>query len=95
MPPRCVLNGLQTVPIPVELQVLDPLSNQTIVRLGTYTGNVPMYNSPKAEEAVSSSGGRPELFLYIHMHFSTQSRYVSNTYTGLVVQYTLCKTTKE
>ena len=89
MPPRCVLNGLQTVPIPVELQVLDPLSNQTIVRLGTYTGNVPMYNSPKAEEAVSSSGGRPELF------FSTQSRYVSNTYTGLVVQYTLCKTTKE
>ena len=51
MPPRCVLNGLQTVPIPVELQVLDPLSRQcyqTIVRLGTYTGNVPMYNSLKA-----------------------------------------------
>ena len=57
MPPRCVLNGLQTVLIPVELQVLDPLSRQliqlakcyqTIVRLGTYTGNVPMYNSLKA-----------------------------------------------
>ena len=57
MPPRCVLNGLQTVPIPMELAVLDPLSRQliqrskcyqTIVRLGTYTGNVPTYNSLKA-----------------------------------------------
>ena len=57
MPPRCVLNGLQTVPIPLELAVLDPLSRQliqrakcyqTIVRLSTYTGKVPHYNSLKA-----------------------------------------------
>ena len=54
MPARCVLNGLQTVPIPPELGVLDPLSRQliqhakcyqTIVRLGTYTAKVPTYNS--------------------------------------------------
>ena len=46
MPARCVLNSLQTVPIPPELAALDPLSRQliqrakyyqTIVRLGTYT----------------------------------------------------------
>ena len=57
MPARCVLNGLQTVPIPPELAVLDPLSRQliqrakcyqTIVRLGTYTAKVPTYNSLKA-----------------------------------------------
>ena len=30
MPPRCVLNGLQTVPIPKELAVLDQLSRQLI-----------------------------------------------------------------
>ena len=57
LPPRCVLNGLQTVPIPPELAALDPLSRQliqcakcyqTIVRLGTYTGKVPVYNSLKA-----------------------------------------------
>ena len=57
MLPRCVLNGLQTVPIPLELAVLDPLSRQliqrakcyqTIVRLSTYTGKVPHYNSLKA-----------------------------------------------
>ena len=44
LPPRCVLNGLQTVPIPSELSKLDSLSTQliqraksyqTIVRLGT------------------------------------------------------------
>ena len=40
MPPRCVLNGLQTSPIPRELSVLDELSIQrakafqTVVRLG-------------------------------------------------------------
>ena len=28
MPARCVLNGLQTVPIPPELAVLDQLSRQ-------------------------------------------------------------------
>ena len=52
LPPRCVLNGLQTVPIPTELAVLDLLSRQliqrakcyqTIVRLDTYTGKVPIY----------------------------------------------------
>ena len=57
MPPWCVLNGLQTVPIPSELSKLDSLSTQliqraksyqTIVRLGTYTAKVPIYNSLKA-----------------------------------------------
>ena len=57
LPPRCVLNGLQTVPIPSELSKLDSLSTQliqraksyqTIVRLGTYTAKVPIYNSLKA-----------------------------------------------
>ena len=57
LPPRCVLNGLQTVPIPSELADLDSLSRQliqrakcyqTIVRLGTYTAKVPIYNSLKA-----------------------------------------------
>ena len=57
MPARCVLNGLQTVPIPPELAKLDTLSSQfiqlakcfqTIVRLGTYMGKVPSYNSLKA-----------------------------------------------
>ena len=57
MPPRCVLNGLEQVPIPAELAKLDALSaqliqlakfNQTVVRLGTYTGKIPIYNSLKA-----------------------------------------------
>ena len=57
MPARCVLNGLQSVPIPLELAKLDLLSRQliqrakcyqTIVRLGTYTGKVPTYNSLQA-----------------------------------------------
>ena len=57
MPPRCVLNGLQTVPIPPELVPLDPLSRQLIqrakfyqafVRLGAYTAKVSVYNSLKA-----------------------------------------------
>ena len=30
MPPRCVLNGLEPVPIPVELAKLDALSAQLI-----------------------------------------------------------------
>ena len=56
LPPR-ILNGLQTVPIPSELADLDSLSRQliqrakcyqTIVRLGTYTAKVPIYNSLKA-----------------------------------------------
>ena len=57
LPPRCVLNGLQTLPMPPELAKLDCLSRQliqrakwyqTVVRLGTYTAKVPVYNSLKA-----------------------------------------------
>ena len=57
MLPRCVLNGLQTIPMPPELAKLDCLSRQliqrakcyqTVVRLGTYTAKVPVYNSLKA-----------------------------------------------
>ena len=57
LPPLCVLNGLQTVPIPSELSKLDSLSTQliqraksyqTVVRLGTYTAKVPIYNCLKA-----------------------------------------------
>ena len=57
MPPRCVLNGLQAVAVPTELAKLDTLSKQfiqlakcfqTVVRLGTYTCKVPLYNSLKA-----------------------------------------------
>ena len=57
LPPRCVINGLQVVPMPPELSALDSLSiqliqrakcYQTIVRLGTCTGKVPIYNSLKA-----------------------------------------------
>jgi len=49
--------GLQTVPVPTELTRLDSLSTQfiqlaksfqTVLRLGTYTGKVPVYNSLKA-----------------------------------------------
>ena len=57
MPPRCVLNGLQVVKMPPELYKLDSLSKQfiqrakayqVVVRLGTYTAKVPIYNSIKA-----------------------------------------------
>ena len=57
MPPRSVLNNLQVVPIPKELQKLDCLSKQliqrakafqTVVKLGAYTKKVPTYNSLKA-----------------------------------------------
>ena len=57
MPPRCVLNGLQTISMPPELAKLDCLSRQliqrakcyqTVVKLGTYTAKVPVYNSLKA-----------------------------------------------
>ena len=57
MSPRCVLNGLETVPIPAELAKLDCLSRQfvqkskayqNVVRLGTCTHKVPTYNSLKA-----------------------------------------------
>ena len=57
MPNRCILNGLITEPVPKELKELDPLSKQiiqrgkafqAIIRLGTYMGKVPSYNSLKA-----------------------------------------------
>ena len=57
MPPRCVLNGLEVVEVAQELANLDCLSKkfiqqakiyQTVVRLGTYTNKVPVYNSLKA-----------------------------------------------
>ena len=57
MPPRCILNGLQTEPVSLELSHLDALSKQliqrakafqTVVRLGTYTAKIPTYNSLKA-----------------------------------------------
>ena len=57
VPGRCALDGLKCEPIPDELKNLDPLSLQliqrakcfqTVVRLGTYTGKVPSYNSLKA-----------------------------------------------
>ena len=52
-----MLNGLETVPVPTELSQLDILSKQliqrakcfqSVVRLASYTGKVPMYNSLKA-----------------------------------------------
>ena len=55
MPACCVLNGVQTVPIPPELAALDLLSRQliqrakcyqTVVRLDTYTGKVPHIQFP-------------------------------------------------
>ena len=57
MPPRCMLNSLSTVPMPEELSRLDCLSRQfvqrakafqSVVRLGTYTHKVPIYNFLKA-----------------------------------------------
>ena len=57
MPARCILNGLLTEAVPEELKQLNALSRQlvqrakafqTIVRLGTYTGNVPKYISLQA-----------------------------------------------
>ena len=57
LPCRCILNGLETEPVPPELSNLDPLSKQliqrakafqTVVRLGTYTPKVPSYNSLRA-----------------------------------------------
>ena len=57
MPPCCVLNGLEVIPMPEQLKNLDSLSKQfiqraksyqTVVRLGTYTNKVPTYNSLQA-----------------------------------------------
>ena len=59
MPGRCVLNGLETAPVPEELAKLSSLGRQfvqlakcfqTVVRLGTYMGKVPSYNSLKASK---------------------------------------------
>ena len=56
MPSTCVLNGLYVEEIPKELAQLNTLGRQlvqrkkpfqTIIRLGTYTGKVPIYNATK------------------------------------------------
>lgn len=56
LPNTCVLNGLYVEEIPEELSQLDALGRQlvqrakpfqTIIRLGTYTGKVPIYNATK------------------------------------------------
>ena len=56
LPATCVLNGLYVEEIPKELSKLNPLGRQlvqrvkpfqTIIRLGTYTGKVPIYNATK------------------------------------------------
>ena len=71
MPARCVLNGLNNEPVPLELQGLDALSMQliqlakcfqTVVRLGTYTCKVPTYNS------LTACKGTVFLPLPLHYH---------------------------
>lgn len=56
LPNTCVLNGLYVEEIPDEPSQLDALGRQlvqrakpfqTIIRLGTYTGKVPIYNATK------------------------------------------------
>ena len=56
LPSRCVLNGLYVEEIPKELLKLNALGRQliqkakpfqTIIRLGAYTGKVPIYNATK------------------------------------------------
>ena len=56
LPATCVLNGLYVEEIPKELSQLNALGRQlvqrakpfqTIIRLGTYTGKVPIYNATK------------------------------------------------
>ena len=50
MPPRCVLNGLQTISMDCLSRQLIQRAKcyQTVVRLGMYTAKVPVYNSLKA-----------------------------------------------
>ena len=57
LPARCILNGLLTDPVPEELSKQNSPETQLIqcakafqiiVRLGTYTGKVLIYNSLKA-----------------------------------------------
>ena len=84
LPPRCVLNGLETVDIKAPLAKLDRLSRQliqrakcyqTVVRLGTYTHQVPAYNFLKAcndtvetvDEVIASKVlPEPELYIIIN-----------------------------
>ena len=56
MPNHSVLNGLETKPVPKELSRLGPFGKQliqkvkpfqTVVRLGTYMGKIPKYNTLK------------------------------------------------
>ena len=56
LPATCILNGLYVEEIPNELSQLNALGRQlvqqvkpfqTIIRLGTYTGKVPIYNATK------------------------------------------------
>ena len=72
IPPRSVLNGLYTEPVPEELANLTPLETQfiqrakcfqTVVRLDTYTGKVPTYNHMK--------GVKGTMFFY-HCHSKTR-----------------------
>ena len=84
LPPRCVLNGLRTVPIPPELDKLDSLSRQliqlakcyqTVVRLGTYTAKVPIYNSLKACKGTMFFLPLPMTKLSIHsIRYSSPAR---------------------
>ena len=62
LPNRCILNGLITEPIPDELSKLNILETQliqkakafqTIIRLGTRTGKVPIYSATKAIKGTS------------------------------------------
>ena len=57
IPHRCVLNGPYVEAVPKELSGLNALGRQliqrakcfqTIIRLGTYTGKVPIYSTTKA-----------------------------------------------
>ena len=57
LPNRCVMNGLYVEPVPQELSGLNALGRQlikrakcfqTVVRLGTYTDKVPIYDATKA-----------------------------------------------
>ena len=57
MPGHCVLNGLDTEPVPQGLANLNALESQfiqcakcfqTVIHLGTYTGKVPLYSCLKA-----------------------------------------------
>ena len=54
MPAKCILNGLETMPLPDALKGLDPFSLQlvqlakafqTVVRLKNYSNKVPSWNS--------------------------------------------------